>query len=73
VNHQNRGRHNPAATPTPVAILAAREAAGLTQTAAADVIWSTLRSWQAWESGERRMHPGLMRLFRLLTRQERLR
>lgn len=58
--------------PTPDEIRAAREAAGLTQTAAAALIWSSQRGWQKWESGEREMHPAMLRLFRLLTGQERV-
>ena len=44
--------------PDPATIRAARTASGLSQSAAAALIYSSLRSWQAWESGERRMHPG---------------
>jgi putative transcriptional regulator len=53
--------------PTPAEVRAAREAAGLTQTAAATLIHSTMRAWQEWEAGNRRMHPGLWELFRLKT------
>jgi len=53
------------ATPDPAEIRAAREAAGLSQTAAADLAHSKLRTWQQWEAGDRRMHPGLWELFRL--------
>ena len=42
----------------------ARESAGLTQTEAATLIHSTMRAWQEWEAGNRRMHPGLWELFR---------
>lgn len=51
-------------TPTPHEIRAAREAAGLTQTAAAALIYRTLRGWQEWEAGNRRMSPALWELFR---------
>jgi DNA-binding transcriptional regulator YiaG len=54
--------------PGPAAIRAAREAAGLTQTAAAQVIYSTLRTWQDWESGARRCHPALWELWRIKVR-----
>jgi DNA-binding transcriptional regulator YiaG len=65
-NHPNRsGRGNPAANPKPEQIRAAREAAGLTQTAAATLVHSTLRTWQDWEAGKARMHPGLFELFRI--------
>lgn len=51
--------------PTPEQIRAAREVVGLTQTEAAQLIHSTLRTWQQWEAGDRRMHPGLFELFLL--------
>ena len=53
------------ATPDPAEIRAAREAAGLSQTAAAGLVHSKLRTWQQWEAGDRKMHPGLWELFRL--------
>lgn len=53
------------ATPDTADIRAAREAAGLSQTAAADLVHSKLRTWQQWEAGDRKMHPGLWELFRL--------
>jgi DNA-binding transcriptional regulator YiaG len=54
---------SPARNPTHEEIRAAREAASLTQTAAAELIHSTLRTWQDWEAGIARMHPGLWELF----------
>ncbi|MBC7215647.1 MAG: helix-turn-helix domain-containing protein [Burkholderiaceae bacterium] len=66
-NHTNRSRRStsPAANPAPAAIRAAREAAGMTQSQAAALVHSTLRAWQRWESGDRRMHPAIWELFRL--------
>lgn len=65
-NHPNRSRAGSAArNPTPEEVRAAREAAGLSQTAAATLIYRTLRGWQEWEAGNRRMHPALWELFRL--------
>lgn len=52
-----------AMSPDPAAIRAARKAAGLTQTAAAELIGSTLRTIQDWEAGKAAMHPGLWDLF----------
>ena len=49
----------------PVAISAARAAAGLTQTQAAALIYCTLRGWQDWEAGKRAMHPAFFELFLL--------
>lgn len=52
-------------SPTPEQVRAARTAAGLTQTAAAAVVHSTLSAWQRWEQGERKMHAGLWELFQI--------
>lgn len=62
--HPNRGRSSPARNPRPVEIRAAREAAGLTQTAAAALIYCQLRAWQQWEAGDRQMHPAFWELWR---------
>lgn len=51
--------------PTPTKIKKARAAAGLTQDAAAALIYATLRSWQDYEGGQRRMHAGLFELFEI--------
>jgi DNA (cytosine-5)-methyltransferase 1 len=64
-NHPNRGKGGPARNPKPAEIRAARERAGLSQGEAAALIFSTLRTWQDWEAGVARMHPGLWRLFRI--------
>jgi len=64
-NHPNRGRGTPAASPTPERVRAAREAAGLSQSSAAELIHSGLRAWQEWEAGNRRMHPAFWELFKL--------
>lgn len=80
-NHPNRSRRtdSPARNPTPAEIRTARDAAGLTQTAAAELVFTTCRTWQQWEAeegttGHRRMHPAFWELFRLkiVTRIERL-
>lgn len=70
-NHPNRSRRadNAARNPTPAEIRAAREATGLTQSTAAEAIYSTLRTWQDWEAGVRRMHPGLFEFFLAKTGQ----
>lgn len=66
--------HSPAsadaASPEPNAIRAARVAAGLTQTEAASVVHASLRTWQQWEAGDRKMHSGLFELFRIKTEQQ---
>lgn len=66
-NHPNRSRSgsSTARNPKPTEIRAARERAGLTQTEAGTLIHASLRAWQQWESGERRMHPAMFELFRL--------
>lgn len=65
--HPNRGQKGPSANPTPADIIAGREVAGLTQTQAAELVHGSLRTWQQWEAGDRRMHAGLWELFRLKT------
>lgn len=64
-NHPNRSKYraNPAANPKPHDIIAARIAAGLTQTQAAALIYITLSGWQRWEAGERQMHPAFWELW----------
>jgi DNA-binding transcriptional regulator YiaG len=66
-NHPNRSRAatNAARNPTPDEIRQARASAGLTQTEAAALIYCTLRAWQDWESGARRMHPAFWELWRI--------
>ena len=64
-NHPNRGKAKAGSNPTPAQILSARQAAGLTQTDAAAVIYCTLRGWQEWEGGGRKMHPAFWELFTL--------
>lgn len=52
--------------PTPQDVKAARKAAQLTQTQAAQMIHCGLRAWQGWEStgaAARKMHPALFELF----------
>jgi len=51
--------------PTPEAIRTARQAAGLTQKAAAKLVCAAERSWQDWEGGRRKMHPVFWTLFQL--------
>jgi putative transcriptional regulator len=63
-----RGRFE-AERPGPAVIRAARVAAGLTQTAAAQTVRASLRGWQQWEAGDRAMPPGLFELFMLKTGQ----
>jgi DNA-binding transcriptional regulator YiaG len=51
--------------PNPEQILQARKDAGLSQPAAAALIYSKKRTWQDWELGVTPMHPGLWELFRI--------
>lgn len=50
-------------SPSPEKIKKSRMDAGLTQTQAADLIYSELRTWQHWEKGDRSMHPAFYELF----------
>ena len=42
-------------SPSPAEVRRAREKAGLTQAKASALIGATLRAWQYWEAGERKM------------------
>lgn len=66
-NHPNRrqGPRGPSANPAPEEIMDARYQTGLTQTEAAKLVYASLRTWQQWEAGDNRMHPGLWELFRI--------
>lgn len=67
-NHPNRGRtRSAAANPRADAIRARREALRLTVHEAAALIYCTVTSWQAYEAGDRPMHPALWELFKLKT------
>ncbi len=61
-----------AENPAPDAIRAARKRAGLTQTGMARLIYSTLRTVQEWEAGNRSMHPAMWLVFRHLAGLERI-
>ena len=49
------GRKPGSASPDPALIRSARERASQTQTAAAETVHATLRTWQDWEAGKRSM------------------
>ncbi|MCD6706592.1 MAG: hypothetical protein LT080_09100 [Thiobacillus sp.] len=71
LNRRNNISASTTATPPePDDIRAARTAAGLTQTEAGAVVHASLRTWQQWEAGDRKMHPGLFELFTLKTARE---
>jgi DNA-binding transcriptional regulator YiaG len=53
--------------PTPEQIKQARKDAGLTQTKAAALLYSTHRAWQKWEYGEARMRLAMFELFKIKT------
>ena len=48
---------------TPQQIIKARNAARITQTAAASLVHVSLRTWQKWEAGDARMPPAAWELF----------
>lgn len=66
-NHPNRSRRTDAAgrTPKPDEIRAAREAAQLSRDAAAKLIYKSVRAWEKWENGERKMDPAFWELWRI--------
>ena len=59
--------------PDPATIKATRISAGLTQTQAGELIGGSLRAWQDYEYGKRRMHPGLWELFEIKSSNSKLR
>lgn len=67
MTHTNRSKVSAGRNPKPAEILAARTKAGLTQTEAAALLFTTCRVWQQWEAGDRRMHPAFFQLFTLKT------
>lgn len=71
-NHPNRSKANRslAANPTPSEIRELRERLGMTQTEAAALVYFSMRAWQEWEAGERRMLPAVWELFRIKTGQD---
>lgn len=67
-NHPNRVRgESPVRSPTKEEVRAAREAAGLSQAAAAERVHARLRTWQDWEYGHNRMPVAAMHLFCILS------
>lgn len=71
-NHPNRSKQPDSSSrnPAPDEIRALREAAGLTQTRAAELVHTTCRTWQQWEADEgtpasRKMHPAFFELFKI--------
>lgn len=57
-------------SPTPDQIRAARVVAGLSQPEAGALILSSKRSWENWEHGRAKMHPGLFDYFLIRTGQD---
>lgn len=80
VNHPNRKRNSSARNPTPAEIKKKRLAAGLSQAAAAELIYCSTPTWQQWENEEgktthggnnvhRRMHPAFWELFKIKVKE----
>lgn len=64
MNAPRSGRKDaPGRTPKPAEIRAAREDAQLSRRDAAWLVHSSERTWEKWELGAQRMHPGLWELF----------
>ncbi len=55
--------------PTPDLIRETRVKAGLSASKAAALIYRSLRNWQQWELGERKMCPALFELFCLKVKE----
>lgn len=61
MNHNNKATRR--AAPLPATVRRARELARLTQTKAAELLFTTQRTWAQWEAGQRRQHPAFFELF----------
>lgn len=69
-NHPNRSRvKGPASNPAPDEIRGVRVELGFTQKQAASLVHTTLRNWQQWEAGDRRMHQAMWELFKIKTQE----
>lgn len=63
-NNRDKSQVEPrASNPRPDEISGLRTDAGLTQQQAADLIRASKRSWENWEQGRVKMHPGLFDYF----------
>jgi DNA-binding XRE family transcriptional regulator len=49
-------------SPTPDQLKSTRKALGYTQKEAAELVHVSLRAWQLWEAGDRKMPPGIWEL-----------
>lgn len=58
-------------SPAPELIAQVRTGEGLTVREASALIRGSVHAWEAWERGERRMHPGLWELFLTKIRQKK--
>lgn len=65
--HPNRSKSRPRRNPTPDQVRRAREAAGLTQTEAAALVYCQPLAWARWEAGDRTMHQAFWELWLLKT------
>jgi DNA-binding XRE family transcriptional regulator len=73
-NHPNRSGRGESRNPKPKEVISLRLDAGLSQTAAAEMVHTSCRTWQQWEAeegsaGHRRMHPAFWELFRIKVRE----
>lgn len=55
--------------PKPVTIRKVREAAGISQTEAASIVYVSLRTWQNWEAGKHNINPMLWDCFKQIVRR----
>ena len=59
-------------SPTPEQIRTARLSSGLSQNQAAELIKASPRSWENWEQGRVKMHPGLFDYFLIKTNKKNI-
>ncbi len=78
-NHPNRSGKSLSRNPKAKEVKAARIAAGLSQTAAGELLHVNTNTWQQWEAPEvidgernsqhRRMHPAMWELFQIKVKE----
>lgn len=66
-SHPNRSKKTPreGRNPSPDEIAQTRARAGLTQQAAAKLVYKSVIAWKKWEAGDRRMPPDTWELFNI--------
>lgn len=60
-------------SPDPDTVRDARKAAGLTQKAAAELVYVSVVAWQRYEAGTRKIHPAMWELWKSKAKRQKRR